>query len=293
VQNSKNKKELQINEDVYLDPEFEKFWNAISQKTIYRVRFNTEEIVEKAVHALKAMPAVQPPQIRIETGQVDISTKAVEATKVHESAPNEQPSAQSLPDIISYIQSKTELTRQTIADILLKANRLREFKVNPQKFMDQAVHAIDNELKKLIVNGIQYEKLEGEQYAMSQLRQDFRQIFLPEERLVPSEKSVYNFIETDSKIEKRYAKDLENLSNIKYFIKLPGFFKVDTPVGSYNPDWAIMKQNGEVVYMIRETKGNKEQLQLRGMENFKIECGYKHFETIGVDYGVSTSSGNL
>jgi type III restriction enzyme len=288
VQDTRKKKEIKLNEGVYMDPEFEKFWNAISQKTIYRVRFNSEEIIEKASNALKAMPQIQPPQIRVETGKLEVSSKAVEANKVHESAPVEQPTAKSLPDIISYIQSKTELTRKTIAEILLQSNRMKEFEVHPQKFMDQAVSAIDNQLKSIIVNGIQYEKLEGEQYAMSQLHQDIENYSSPEERIVPTTKSVYNFVETDSDVEKRYAKELEDLKNIKFFIKLPSFFKVDTPVGSYNPDWAIMMENGEVVYMIRETKGTKEQFKLRGIEDFKIQCGHKHFETIGVDYEVST-----
>jgi type III restriction enzyme len=80
---------------------------------------------------------------------------------------------------------------------------------------------------------------------------------------------------------------MEN-KDVKYLIKLPGWFKIETPVGGYNPDWAIMKQNGEVVYMVRETKSTKDQLKLRTSENDKIKCGRKHFETIGVDYDVAT-----
>jgi len=77
--------------------------------------------------------------------------------------------------------------------------------------------------------------------------------------------------------------------DIKYFIKLPGWFQVPTPIGSYNPDWAILRENGDIVYLIRETKSTKDQLKLRGFESAKIQCGARHFETIGVDYDVATS----
>jgi len=89
--------------------------------------------------------------------------------------------------------------------------------------------------------------------------------------------------------ERRFAKDLEANRNVKYYVKLPGWFTIDTPVGSYNPDWAILKQNGDVVYMMHETKSTKEQLKLRIPETDKIKCGRQHFMTIGVDYDVATS----
>ncbi len=90
-------------------------------------------------------------------------------------------------------------------------------------------------------------------------------------------------------MEKQFAVALENMQNIKYFIKLPGWFKVNTPVGDYNPDWAILKQNGDIVYMIRETKGALKVGSLRGLEKDKIKCGEKHFKSLGVNYKKCTS----
>ena len=107
-----------------------------------------------------------------------------------------------------------------------------------------------------------------------------------------SHKIYQDMIMCDSSIEKKFAKDLMENKDVKYFIKLPGWFKIDTPVGGYNPDWAIMKQNGDVVYMVRETKSTKDQLLLRTTENDKIKCGRKHFEKIGVDYNVATDITN-
>ena len=96
----------------------------------------------------------------------------------------------------------------------------------------------------------------------------------------------------DSKVEKQYAERLDSVKDVKYFIKLPGWFRVATPVGDYNPDWAILRHNGDIVYMIRETKATKDQLQLRGLENAKIQCGRRHFETIGIDYDVEVNYGD-
>lgn len=123
---------------------------------------------------------------------------------------------------------------------------------------------------------------------MSRFRtQDHEKEFI-NDRIVPTTKSLYDYITYDSITEKKFAEGLENLRNIKYFIKLPPWFKVPTPVGFYNPDWAILKQNGEIVYMVKETKGTKDKLGLRGLENEKIACGEKHFEAIGIDYQMVT-----
>ena len=120
-------------------------------------------------------------------------------------------------------------------------------------------------------------------------KEDEQKLFFPEERIMKTEKSVYDYILWDSGVEKRFAKDLEANKRVKYYIKLPSWFTIETPVGTYNPDWAILKQNGDVVYMIRETKSTKEQLKLRITESDKIECGRRHFESIGVDYDVATN----
>lgn len=144
-------------------------------------------------------------------------------------------------------------------------------------------------LNYMIIEGIKYEKLEGITYEMSRLRDDAHKLNFSKERIVPTKKSVYDYILYDSGVEKKFAEGLEALKDVKYFIKLPGWFQIPTPVGNYNPDWAILRKNGDIVYLIRETKATKDQLQLRGFESAKIKCGARHFETIGVDYDVATS----
>jgi len=278
-----------INEKVLIDPEFEKFWNAINIKTIYSVQYSTEELIEKASKAILSMDKIIPPKLRTSFVDVEVETKGVTAVQVRTPETTYSAPHKRVPDILSYVQSKVELTRSTIFQILKKSGRLKDFPVNPQRFMDAVVKEIRDVLHRMIIEGIQYEKLDAISYEMSRFREDEHKLEFAKDRIIPTTKSVYNYITYDSGVEKTFAEALETMRNIKYFIKLPGWFKVPTPVGDYNPDWAILKQNGEIVYMIRETKSTKDKLKLRLPETDKITCGYKHFETIGIDYDVATS----
>lgn len=293
VKKHKSPKKVKLNERVLLDPEFEKFWNSINTKTIYRVKFETSELVTDASKAIKTMDKITPPKVRTNLADLDITTTGVDAQLVMQGESVQLPPAKVVPDILTYIQNKTELTRHTIYQVLEKSGRLKDFPVNPQQFMDKAVKEIRNVMNRLIIKGIVYEKLEGVQYEMSKFRDDEHKLFFPEERIIPTQKSVYDYILWDSNTEKRFAIDLEANLKVKYYIKLPSWFTIETPVGTYNPDWAILKKNGDIVYMIRETKSTKEQLKLRGMENDKIKCGKAHFESIEVDYDVATNIGDL
>lgn len=288
VREHKKPRKAKVNEKVLLDPEFERFWNTISARTIYAVRFSTEALIEKAARAIAKMPAISAPRVHTDTADLDITSKGVSSQLVQQGAVKYLPPAKAVPDILTYIQNKTELTRATIAEILIQSRRLDDFPVNPQRFMDQSVKEIRQVMNRIIIEGIQYERLEGVQYEMSRFREEAENLFFPEERIISTEKSVYDFIVFDSKVEKKFAQGLESLKSVKYFIKLPNWFTIETPVGEYNPDWAIFNRNGDIVYMIRETKSTKEQLKLRGLEVDKIECGRRHFESIGVDYEVAT-----
>lgn len=278
-----------INEKVLLDPEFEKFWNAINIKTIYSVEYSTEELIRKASNAILAMDKIEPPKLRTSFVDVNIETKGVTASLIRTPETTYSAVHKKVPDILSYVQSKVELTRSTIFQILKKSGRLKDFPVNPQRFMDAVVKAIRDVLNRMIIEGIQYEKLDAISYEMSKFRAEEHKLEFAGDRIIPTTKSVYNFITYDSGVEKKFAEALETMRDIKYFIKLPGWFKVPTPIGDYNPDWAILKQNGEIVYMIRETKSTKEKLKLRLPETDKILCGQRHFEAIGVDYDLATS----
>lgn len=282
-----------LNEKVLLDPEFETFWNAINTKTIYSVNYSTQDLIEKASAAIAKTDKIEPPKIRSSLADIDVTQKGVTATLVRTPMTSYVARFTRVPDILTYVQGKTELTRRTIYEILIKSKRLDDFRINPQQFMDAVVKEIRSVLNYMIIEGIKYEKLEGISYEMSRLRDDAHKLNFSKERIVPTEKSVYDYILYDSGVEKRFAENLNTLKDVKYFIKLPGWFQVPTPIGNYNPDWAILRKNGDIVYMIRETKATKDQMQLRGFESAKIKCGARHFETIGVDYDVIVSAGEI
>jgi len=279
-----------INEKVMLDPEFEKFWNAISTKTVYSVNYSTNELITRASKAVHNMEKITPLKLLSYFADINVEYRGITATLT--STPNVEyaSKADQLPDILSYVQSKVELTRGTIFEILKQSGRIEEFSLNPQRFMDAVVKEIRDVLHRMVIEGIRYEKLDEISYEMSLLRKDENKLIFAKDRIIPTAKSVYNYISCDSGIEKKFTTDLENFKNIKYFVKLPAWFKVPTPIGNYNPDWAILKENGNIVYMLRETKSTKDKLKLRTSESDKIACGYQHFIAIGIDYDVAITA---
>ena len=289
VQQYKKRKKATINQDTLLDPEFKKFWNKISQKTIYSVHYDSKDLVEKAGLAVKNMPAVSSIRLITHQANIAIQSKGVSAYLTQTPQQISRSEKPVLPDILDYMQKKIPITKRTIFNILKTASRWNDFEKNPQKFMDQVVQEIQAVLQSLIIEGIKYEKLDELSYEMSQFLKEEHKIEFLEDKIVPTTKSVYDYIYYESKVEKDFAVALENLQNIKYFIKLPKWFKVKTPVGDYNPDWAILKKNGNIVYMIRETKGTLNPRALRSLEQDKTKYGKKHFESIGVDYKIATS----
>jgi type III restriction enzyme len=281
---------LVLNKSVYLDENFKELWDRINKKTSYSVQYSTEQLITNVVKEINDMPKVRPVTIRYTKALLDIEDRGVDTRLVR----NEDTEIRDdivLPDILSYVQRATSITRQTIYNILITCDRLDEFKINPQRFMDQAVDIIRKELNKLVVDGIKYEKIAGEEYEMVLFEQKEMTSYL--DNLLGSNKSIYNYVEYDSEIEREFAKELEKRDYIKLFVKLPSWFKVQTPIGSYNPDWAIVKHDDDTLYLVRETKGSTDLSQLRLNEVYKIKCGEKHFEELGVDFKVVSDTSEL
>ena len=280
-------KRLKINKQVYLDPEFETLWNKIKPKTTYQVEFKTEQLIENCVISIKNMGKIEPIKIRYREGQLDVTRKGVVS---EETRANTYDVAYSgpLPDVISYLQRETELTRKTIVEILIRSNRLNEFVINPQKYMDSVTTIIRNELHRLMIDGIKYEKIADQEWSM-RLFEDEEILSYLNNRL-EVKKSVYDAVVYDSEVERKFAEDLDKREDIKLFVKLPSWFKVETPIGEYNPDWAVVKHFDTTIYLVRETKGTKDFLKLRNSESEKINCGKKHFQALGVGFDVVTSA---
>jgi type III restriction enzyme len=160
--------------------------------------------------------------------------------------------------------------------------------------MDQVASIIKYELHRLLIDGIKYEKLpKGTEDS------EWQMVLFKNEELInylnslEVKKSVYEHVVYESEIEKEFAKKLDEREDIKLFVKLPAWFKVETPIGTYNPDWAIIKHDGKAFYLIRETKSNKDLLKLRTSEADKIRCGIKHFKELGVDFDIVVTASEV
>jgi len=274
---------------VEVSSEFIELWNKIKPKTTYRVEFKTDELIVKASAAIRSMQDIQAPKINIVTGQVDVKKGGVTATAFSVSQDKIAYNARPVPDILAYLQEQTELTRATIVEILKQSGRLEEFFLDPQRFMDQVAAILKYELHRMLVDGIKYEKLvvdgKEDEWEMA--------LFTNEEVInylsaLQVKKSSHEYVVYSSVIEYEFAKKLDQREDIKLFIKLPDKFRIDTPVGQYIPDWAIVKHGDDTIYMVRETKGVRkdEFLKLRTSEADKIKCGQKHFEALGVDFNM-------
>jgi len=272
-----------------LNADFLELWNRIKPQTRYAVQYSTAELIRLAAKRLAAGPKVAAARINIEKTEIKISAKGVDTQllSVREASTAYQRPVP-MPDLLAYLQAKTELTRKTLAEILIQSGRLDDAVLNPQQFLEQAHKAIDIELKELMVAGIKYERIENRNYEMLLFEQ--RELSGALTSLLPVNHSIYDTVLFDSEVERSFAKSLSERTDIKMFVKLPGWFKIETPIGTYNPDWAIVKEEDEKLYLVRETKSNKEEMKLRGSEWAKIQCGQAHFDALNVDFAVAISA---
>lgn len=292
IKKDEEPKRLKINKQIFLDPEFENLWNKIKYRTTYQVEYKTPKLIDNCIESIKKMEKIEPVTVNYREAQIGVELKGV---TVQETRANYHtvkfPGG--LPDIIAYIQKQTELTRKTLVDIIQGSGRIAEFVINPQKFMDEVSATINRELHKLMIDGIKYEKLSVGQteWSMQLFRDDELKDYF--EQCIGAEKSVFDRVIYDSEVERKFAEELDKREDIKLFVKLPGWFKVETPIGEYNPDWAIVKHEDSTIYLVRETKSTKNFEKLRNSESDKIRCGRRHFEAIGADFDVVTSTKDI
>lgn len=282
-----------LNKELFANPEFEIFWETISRRSTYRVEVERDKIIENSVKAIKEAPDIDPLRIQVTRAGVKVLRGGAKGQELG-SRQQELRGSYDLPDIIGELQEATSLTRKTIVDVLVGSGRLDDFIANPNDFIAMAKRRLQTELAELVVEGVQYEKIAGSVYELRDLRKDGeeeKERFLDQMyKLENAEKSDFDYVVFDSDPERQFAELLDSREDVKFFMKLPDKFKVDTPVGPYNPDWAIVKhEDGEDrVYMIRETKSTDEEIKRRPTENAKIKSAKQHFEAIGVgDYEVA------
>ncbi len=292
IVNKKEARTAKLKQGWRLNEDFKELWQRIKHKTRFAVEYRTPVLVERASKNLAGKEEISASKISIQKSGIQISGDGLD-TKLLTVREAEAKDYQDIrvPDLLGYLQAKTELTRKTLKEILIQSNRLDEVQNNPQQFLEQAQQAIEAELRGLMIDGIKYEKINGQEYEM--LLFEEREIFGSDLNKVLVENSIYDEVFVDSEVERAFAEAMSTRTDIKLFIKLPGWFMIDTPLGTYNPDWAIVKQEDAKVYLVRETKSTKEQLKLRGSEWAKIQCGKAHFDTLRVDFAHVTSASEV
>jgi len=284
VFNKNDKVEIKLNKEVLLSPEFEQLWNQIKYKTTYSVEMKSNKLIKESIKQIKKLRRIRARRVFRENAYVDIDRSGVTAESRSLRTEEVLEEVKQLPDILRYLQEQTNLKRRTLVEILVGCDRLEDFERNPQAFMEEVMKIINREKRQLIMDGIKYERIGDQDYYEQTLFENEELIGYMKANAVEvsHDKSVYNYIKYDSLIEKQFAEKLNNDEDVKLFIKLPSSFKIDTPLGYYNPDWAVLieKDDVEKLYFVVETKGTTDKDQLRFVEHEKIQCGEKHFEAL-------------
>lgn len=286
---------------VYLSDDFKALWDRIKHQTTYRVQFDNAKLVTDCIAALQKAPVIAKARLQWRKADISIGKAGVAATEKAGAATVVLDEADiELPDLLTDLQDRTQLTRRTIVSILTGSGRLDDFKRNPQQFIELTAETINRCKRLALVDGIKYQKL-GDQHVYAQ------ELFEKEEltgylknMLLDTQKSIYEHVVYDSTTERDFADGLEKNNAIKLYAKLPGWFKVPTPLGTYNPDWAVLveEDGSQHLYFVVETKSSLFTDDLRDKESAKIECGKAHFKALAVGenparYVVARSVGDL
>ncbi len=294
IRRERDERTNRLKKEVTLSPEFVQLWERIKARTTYRVEFDSAELVRRAVHAVREMDRVERPAIKVAAGAMQMGRGGVVARAVSVVGEHAAARDRGIPDVLDFLQNQTELTRGTLAKILVQSGRLAELRENPQRFLDQVAASLKSVLHRLLVDGIKYERVpltaDGAEWEMVQFKSDELIDYF---NALEVRKSVYEYVVYDSQVELDFARALDDRIDIKLFVKLPRWFTIDTPVGTYNPDWAIVRHHDETVYLVCETKGTRDSAQLRASEEDKVRCGRRHFDALGVDYDVVRSASEI
>lgn len=279
IDQASKRKKIQLVSKWKENQDFLDLWNRIKHKTRYSVHYAASDLIRAAAEAMRQMPAISNPNIVTQKRGIEITQKGVTTSLFAVSESQSSFKVRQIPDLIGYIQRETELTRGTIAEILVSSGRLGDLWVNPQQFLYYSAKSIREAMEKLMVDGIKYEKVAGAEYEMLLFEQE--EIISYINRMIPVNHSIYEAIEYDSEIERQFAQEMDTRTDVKMFLKLPRWFQIDTPLGKYNPDWAIvLEPEGEEakLYFVAETKSTHDENKRRNSENAKIRCGEAHFE---------------
>lgn len=294
IKNRDERRTVKFQKSRALDPAFRELWEKIKHKTTYRVAIDTEKLVAETAGEL-AYVDISRPQIAETKMVIEKMNGNNGGFMVREAGFNTYAARSvevKIPNLLEAIQDRTLMTRKLVFDVLDAAHMFEHVPINPQQVIDEVSWAINRVKQRLAVDGVKYEKT-SESYDMTLFENRELETYLYDTAMKSGaitvenqEKTIYDYVAVDSEIEHNFMKSLEDNDDVKFYIKLPNWFKIDTPVGAYNPDWAVVFDGDKRVYFVAETKGTNDinDESLRGVERDKILAGQEHFRAIDVPY---------
>lgn len=289
---NKSKPKLELDREKLNKKEFQELWKRINTKTAYVVNFETDELIQKSIASIDKKLTVTRLYSLVETGSMEkidskdslIEGSAFDKGKIQKEELNARYCSIKY-DLIGKIVEETQLTRKSVVKILqgIRADVFNQFNINPEDFIIKVSNLINEEKATVIIEHITYNKLEEEYQTDIFTEPEMKSINSTNSLAV--EKNLYNYLIFDSNVEKTFGEELDKNNNVSVYVKLPKGFYINTPVGHYNPDWAIAFNEGSVkhIYFVAETKGSMSSLQLKPIEQAKINCAREHFRTISSD----------
>lgn len=289
VSDARNKATLNLDHEKFASKEFKNLWEKINTKTYYTVAFDESKLIESCVNSINRNLRVSQTLVTITEGYLDATKQNNPDMKrlVGKQVALEEIAATSVTfDLIGEISEPTRLTRKTVATILQKIEPaiFKLFATNPEEFIREAIKLIDEQKASTIIEHITYDKLE-EQWNAEEIFVDATIGGEYGKNVSDAKKHLFDKLRYDSAIEKQLGEELDVADIVDLYVKLPSGFYINTPMGKYNPDWAIAFNEGSVkhIYFVAETKGDTSDIQLREVERAKIECARRHFSVISSD----------
>jgi type III restriction enzyme len=279
IKNADERVVVKTRQAVLQSAEFKALWDRIKHKTTYRVQFDNEGLLTTCIKSLADAPPIAKTRLQWRMADLAIGRSGVEATETSTSAHVTLDEGDiELPDILTDLQDRTHLTRRSIHRILVESGRLDDFKRNPQQFIELAAEIINRAKRMALVDGIKYQRIGVEEFYVQELFET-KELSGYLKSMIDAEKSVHERVIYQSDTERTFAEQLEKNEAIKVYAKLPSWFQVPTPLGPYNPDWAVLvdKDGTERLYFVVETKSSLFTDDLRDKESAKIKCGEAHF----------------
>lgn len=284
IKKSEEKRIIKVKEHILDNAEFKALWDKIKYKTTYSVNFDTQKLIDACIKNINDRLVVSRGKLiynkvdlKITRGGLLTTDETTEYGIINEHV-------DVLPDIVSYLQNETQLTRKSIVKILTNCINLNYFKVNPQKYIEGCIDIINEQRRLHIVDGIVYKKIGDQAYYSQELFRNETLTGYLSKNMIASTKSPYDYVVFDSAIESELTKEFEKNRNVKVYAKLPNWFTIDTPLGRYIPDWAVLFEidGEEQLYFVVESKGTMGFEFLRPSEQGKIECGKAHFNELAL-----------